>query len=366
MNLKNKRVLITGANGFIGARIAARLTQAENARVRAMVRTRNVGTRHSPNRNFFASPVGSSEPSFSDARILANASPVPRDEIVIGDIIDARAIADAIQDCDIVIHCAAMQGARGQLRDFRRVNVEGTLNLLRAAKRAGVVRFIHLSTINVHGYPPPRDCHSDSPLAFTGDFYSISKAEGERAAWKFARAENFPLVVIRPACTYGPRSTAWTLVPLQRVQRGAPVLIGTGDGICNAIYIDNLVDLIIFALTNDAAIGHAFIGAEGRGVTWREFYGAYARMLGITRLNSLPRWFFLLAASGFENLARITRTPPRLTRASVEFFSHRVVYDISQAQKILGYTPRVSFAEGMRLTEEWLKAEGRVKMTNDK
>ncbi|MBI3913987.1 MAG: NAD-dependent epimerase/dehydratase family protein [Chloroflexi bacterium] len=323
MDLKHARVLITGANGFIGGRLAERLADECNVRVRAMVRSE-----------------------------IRN----PKFEIVLGDITDPATLADAVRDCDAVVHCAAMQG-KGRLADFRRVNVDGTLNLVRAAKDAGVKRFIHISTINVHGFPPPRDCHANSPLAFTGDFYSISKAEAERAAWQFSRNYQLPITVIRPGCTYGPRSNAWTLVPLARVRRGAPVLIGNGDGICNAIYIDNLIDLILLALQNDAAIGQAFIGTEGRGVTWREFYGAYARIAGVSRLNGLPRVVAIGLANASEIFARFTGGAPLISRASVEFYSHRVVYDISKATRLLGYAPRVSFDEGIKRTEEWLKTE---------
>jgi len=328
MDLSGKRVLITGANGFIGGRLAERLAREEGALVRGLVR-----------------------------RVEA-----AQFESVIGDVVDADAVRRAVNGCAAAIHCAAMQGGGGTLADFRRVNVEGTLNLLRAARTAKVERFIHISTINVHGFPPPLGANADSPLSFRGDFYSVSKAEGERAAWQFARESgNSPaLTAIRPACTYGPRSEAWTIQPLRRVQRGAPVLIGKGDGICNAVYIDNLVDLILLALKNDAAIGQSFIGAEGRAVTWREFYGAYAGMLETTRLNSLPRYAALAAAVVFEARARITGAPPRISRANVEFYSHRVVYDISKAHKLLGYAPRVSFEEGMRRTKEWLIEIGRL------
>ncbi len=330
MELRDKRILITGANGFIGGRLAERLVNEEGARVHGLVRDPSrVGAIHE-------SPL----------------------QTITGDITDADAVRRAVDGCDVVIHCAAMQGGRNRLADFQRVNVDGTLNLLRAARAAKVARFIHISTINVHGMPPPRDANAESPLVFTGDFYSVSKAEGERAAWQFTRESSLPLVVIRPACTYGPRSDAWTMQPLRRVRRGAPVLIGKGDGVCNAVYIDNLVDLILLALKNDAAIGQAFIGAEGRGVTWREFYSAYARMVGISNLNSLPRWTALAAATAFQVLARITGAAPRLSRSSVEFYSHRVVFDIEKSRRLLGFAPRISFEEGMRRTEDWLVQVG--------
>lgn len=336
MILKNKRVLITGVNGFIGWRLAERLAGEEGAQVRGLVRASRVGA------PLVVAPHGQ-----------------PRGlplETIEGDLTDTDAMKRATQDCDTVVHCAAMQ-AGGTLQDFRRVNVGGTLNLLRDAKAAGVARFIHISTINVHGVPPPQNANADSPLAFNGDAYSISKAEGERAAWGFAASYHLPLTVIRPASTYGPRAQAWTLTPLERVKRGAPVLIGEGDGICNAVYIDNLIDLILLAMKNDAAIGHAFIGAEGRGVSWRDFYGAYARMIGVSRLRSVPRSLALGVANASEFASRVLGRAPFVSRQSVEFYSHRVVFDIEKSRRMLGYEPKVSFDEGMRRTKEWLNSD---------
>ncbi len=354
MSLRGKRVLITGANGFIGAHLAERLAHEEDARVRNLVRDAKIAQAREHRETEHAS------------RITSHALPLASHELAIGDVTDPDVMHRAVVDCDAVIHCAAMQTERARLDDYRRVNVGGTLNVLRAARDANVARVIHISTINVHGVPPPRDANADSPLVFTGDFYSRSKAEGERAAWQFARENKIALTVIRPGCTYGPRSRAWTLTPLQRIRRHRPVLIGGGNGMCNAIYIDNLVDLILLALKNDAAIGHAFIGTEGRGVTWREFYGAYAAMLGGQRLFGLPRAVALALTLPFEWLARVEGYPPRLARASVEFYSHRVVFDIEKSKQLLGYTPRVSFEEGMARTYQWLVASGYVTPREEK
>ena len=346
MEVRGKRILITGANGFIGGRLAERLAQEQGARVRGLVRDAKIAQAFENRETEHAS------------RLTSHVSRPTPHEFAIGDVTDPDAMRRAVVGCDAVIHCAAMQTERARLDDYRRVNVDGTLNVLRAARDANVARVIHISTINVHGIPPPRDANADSPLVFTGDFYSRSKAEGERAAWQFARENNLALTVIRPGCTYGPRSRAWTLTPLQRIRRHRPVLIDGGEGMCNAIYIDNLVDLILLALENDDAIGHAFIGTEGRGVTWREFYGAYAAMLGGKRLFGMPRVVALALTLPFELLARVDGYPPRLARASIEFYSHRVVFDIEKSKRLLGYVPRVSFEEGMARTYQWLVASG--------
>ncbi len=198
-DLVNQRVLITGANGFIGGRLAERLAQEEGAQYAGWCEPRGAGDRKGrPYKSY------------------------------IGDITDAEAVNRAVDGCDMVVHCAAMQSGRAKIDEYRRVNVGGTLNLLRAARNANVRRFVHISTINAHGFPPPRDANADSPLSFAGDHYSVSKAEGERAAMQFARTHQLPLSIIRPGCTYGPRSDAWTLTPLNRLRRGRPVLIDDG------------------------------------------------------------------------------------------------------------------------------------------
>ncbi len=326
MELAGKRILVTGANGFIGSHIAARLLE-EGARVRGLVHR-------------------------------APKAAQPEVEYCLGDVTDADAVARAVAGCEIVIHTAALQAfpPLAPRREFQAVNVGGTKNLLRAFRPRGAGRFLHLSTINVHGLPPPHAANADSPLAYSGDRYSDSKVDGERAAVLLARELSIPLTIIRPACTFGPGSFAWTLQPLNRIRRGVPVLIGAGKGLCNPVYIDNLVDLIITALRNDAAAGRAFIGSDGIGVEWREFYAWYARLVG-ARPRSLPEMPLQIASHISSLLERLTGRPGPVSASSVAFYSHRVIFDVEKNERLLGHKPAVSFEQGMRRTEDWLRAQ---------
>jgi nucleoside-diphosphate-sugar epimerase len=326
MDIFGKRVLVTGANGFIASHLVTRLLK-EGAQVRGLVRRKEA--------------LRSSEI-----------------EYFLGDLTDAGVMAQAVAGCDIVVHTAALQPFKplAPRAQFQAVNVGGTENLLRAFSPRGEGRFLLLGTINEHGMPPPPGVHADSPLVYSGDRYSDSKIDGERAAWQPARERGIPLTVVRPACTFGPRGTAWTLQPLERLRRGTPVLIGAGRGLCNPVYIDNLADLIVAALQNEAAVGQAFIGSDGVGVEWRDFFGYYARLLGrpVHSAPYLPARVLGYASSFYE---RATGKPGPVSSANVAFYSHRVTFDVSKNVQLLGHTPRVSFEEGMRQTAAWLREE---------
>lgn len=332
MQISRARILVTGANGFIGGALADRLAQ-EGAQVRVLVRQ--------PGRDF---PSGV--------------------EVYTGDITDAGAVDRAVDGCAAVVHAATRHITQGQRQEFYTVNVQGTENLLRAFARQAHPpnegRFVHISTINVHGFLPPRDASADSPLCYSGDYYSDSKVDGEKMAQRVASEEKIPLAIVRPACTYGPRGRAWTLLPLERLRANRPVLIGRGDGIANAVYVDDVVEVLVRALECETAVGEAFIASAGAGVTWREFYGAYAKMLGGARVRSIPYWVARSAAEVLEWVGKIAHRPAVTRKANIEFYSHRVVFDIGKTRRLLGWDPRVSFEEGMARTEKWLRDNGKL------
>lgn len=265
-------------------------------------------------------------------------------------------LASAVAGCDVVVHTAAMQPlARFAPRaQFQAVNSGGTLNLLRAFNPPGEGRFLLMSTINVHGIPPPPGANAESPLKYCGDGYSDSKVDGERSAWNFAREHGIALTVVRPGCTFGPSGGAWTIQPIERIRRGWPVLVGDGRGICNWIFVDNLIDLLVDCLTMDAAAGACFIGCQSPAVKWREFFGLYGKMTGLTP-RSIPYAPALLAGEFASIFERFTGRTAFVSRSSVGFYSHDVTFDVSKNERILGYTPRVTFKEAMKLTENWLR-----------
>lgn len=137
-------------------------------------------------------------------------------------------------------------------------------------------------------------------------------------------------------------------------------LPGRGEGLIAPVYVDDLVDAVVRALTTDAAAGRAYTVWDGEAVTAAEFFGFHARMLGRPRAPTLPRPLALAEALAQEGAARLVRREPPVSRRSLVFVSRRAVFPNTRAREELGWTPRVSLDEGMRRTEAWLRATGRI------
>ena len=186
MELAGRTVLVTGASGFAGGHLAAHLATEERARVRALVR------------------------AASRVNHLANAAIELRD----GDVTDLESVRRAMDGVEVVFHLASKVGHWGEAEEFRRVNVAGTENVLRAALEAGVARFVHTSTIGVYGLNPVDGTDETYDHMRSESPYCNSKIEAEEHAFRYHREEGLPLTVVRPAEIYGPRSAATTLGPI--------------------------------------------------------------------------------------------------------------------------------------------------------
>ena len=247
-SFREKRCLVTGGTGFIGGRLVESLA-AEGAEVRVL------------------------------ARNLSKAPRIGRwpVRLIRGDVAVGPEVEAAIRGCDHVFHCAV--GLSGDENADRAVTVGGTEHVIRACAEHGA-RLVHVSTVSVYGPTPDGPLTEEAERRPGGDFYGVTKLQAEDAVLEAARAGKLAASVVQPTVVYGPFGPAWTLRTFSELESGRVMLIDGGEGLCNVVYIDDIVQGLRLAATEEGALGEAFLISGPRPVTWREFYGAHERLLG--------------------------------------------------------------------------------------
>jgi nucleoside-diphosphate-sugar epimerase len=332
MNLHGKTALVTGATGFVGGRLAQRLATEAGMHVRALVRT--------PAKGQWLADLGV--------------------ELYPGDITHPASLETAIAGCDLVFHAAAWVSEGGGAAEVWAINVEGTRNVVEAAVAAGVERLVHVSSCAVYGSLQQFDIDETTPTRLRGNVYSDSKVAAENVVLEAYRQFGLPVVLARASQVYGPRSAQFTIRPVEVIKAGKMVLIDGGKHLCKPVYIDNLVDGLILCATVEAAAGQAINLTDDAPVPWRDFFGAYGRMLNIDKFPSAP--YPVAWAIGLYNevKAALQGKKARLNRAAVNALRSRNSFSNQKAKTLLGWEPKVNLAEGMKLTEAWLRAEGYI------
>jgi nucleoside-diphosphate-sugar epimerase len=321
--------LVTGATGFTGGALARRLA-LRNAPVRALVRDR---ARAAP---------------LADLGV----------EIVEGDLCDPAALRQAMRGVDLVYHIAALYRQQGvEPRLFREVNATAVQHLLDAAIEAGVGRFVHCSTVGVHGDVKRPPAAEDAPFA-PGDLYQESKLEGERIAARYMAERRLPVTIFRPAGIYGPGDLRF-LKLFRGIKRGRFPMVGDGQTLWHGVYIDDLVEGIIRCGTADQAIGQTFILAGPDYTTLEELTGIVADAVGARppRLK-IPLAPIYAAAAVCEAVCRPFGVEPPLHRRRVDFFTKSRAFDSTKARREIGYAPEVSIRDGVVRTAAWYAAQG--------
>ena len=328
--LEGKRVLITGVTGLIGGRLAERLVTEEGVCVRGLART--------PAKGQWLAELGV--------------------ELVPGDVTDPSSLRAAMTGCQLVFHAAAWVSESGNQADVWAVNVTGTQHVIDAALAVGVERFVQLSSCAVYGSLQQHHIDETTPTRKRGNLYGDSKVAAEELLFKAYRDHGLPAVAARASQVYGPRSYQFTIRPVEVIKAGKMVLVDSGRHLCKPIYIDNLVDGLILCAKVEAAIGEAINLTDGEPVPWRDFFGAYGRMLGIDSFPSVPYAVAWLIGLYNEIKAGLQGKKASLNRGAVQALRSDNSFSNNKARKILGWTPKVDLSEGMKLTEAWLRAEG--------
>jgi UDP-glucose 4-epimerase len=238
--------------------------------------------------------------------------------------------------------------ATDPLEEFRRVNVQGTLNLARQAAAVGVRRFVFVSSIKVNGestqlgFPFTAD---DAPAPL--DAYGVSKMEAEQGLRELAAQTGMEVVIIRPPLVYGPGVKANFAAMMRWLRRGVPLPLGAIHNQRSLVALDNLVDLIVTCLTHPAAANQTFLVSDGEDVSTTELLRRMGKAMGHpARLLPVPTGLLKLAATivGRRDMAQ------RLCGS--------LQVDIEKTRRLLDWTPPLSLDQGLRKA-----AEGYVRET---
>jgi len=349
-------VLVTGAAGFVGARVVEMFHMTGAAEVRAGIRQ-------------WSSPG------------VARLARFPVD-IVFCDVMNRGQVEKAMDGVTTIVHSVLGDG---------KVNVEGTHNLLEAAKKHGVQRFVHLSTAEVYGEPSGKIVET-TPYGYTGWEYSDSKIEAEKLCFEYY-AQGVPITVLRPSIIYGPFSKMWIIRFAKRLQSGRlGIFKGYGEGYCNLIYIDDLVQGIWLAANHDAAIGEAFNMNGPEIITWNEYFrrlNAALHLPDLPEISPLRARFKAISVdltrsilvfiqnhmskrmkkrliggtrrTAMGQLADSARSSVRaavLLRELDHLYSRNAIYVATKAQRMLSYRPKYDVDTSLQLSVAWLAHHG--------
>lgn len=316
------RVLITGAGGFIGSHLVdSQLEQGHDVRALDL-----------------------------HLDLLRHQTSHPHLEAMRGDITDDNLLKKVVEGIDVVYHLASAH-LDVSLSDehYRRVNVDATLALLRAAKQAGVKRFVHCSSVGVIGdvENPPAD---ETTVCHPTNIYERTKLEGEKAAIDFARRTGFAVVVMRPAWVYGPRCPR-TAKLMRTISKGRFLFFGKGQNMRHPVYISDAVRGLELCASAEGVNGEVFIIAGENAVQVSELIGVMSAELGVRppKLH-LPVTLGLLGGYSLEVAFKLIGKQPPFSRRSVDFFLKHNAYEIDKAKRMLGYQPQVDLRTGMQET----------------
>ena len=320
------RILVTGANGFVGTALCTALLQ-HGYGLRKAVRSDESG-------------IGGS--------LQDNATNV--ETVHVGDIASQTDWSRALAAVDMVIHLAARvhvmsKSAANPLAEFRRINTAGTEHLARSAAASGVKRLVYVSSIKVNG----EETHEGRKFSAADshapqDAYGISKLEAEQALHRVAQETGLEIVILRPPLVYGPGVKGNFAQMLKVVFRGIPLPLASVQNRRSLIYVGNLVDALIASATHPAAAGQTYLVCDGEEISTPDLLRQLAAAMGVSsRLFPCPPAWLRLAGK----LAGKSQQLERLLGS--------LQVDGDKIRRDLNWVPPYSLQQGLQATAEWYR-----------
>lgn len=279
-------------------------------------------------------------------------------KVVIGSVADRRVVDECMQGVEIVHHLAAAFRELNVPNSFYwDINVQGTRNVLEAAARVGAAKFVYCSTCGVHGNVEHPPANEDAPIA-PADYYQRTKYEAEPVVQEFA-SRGLKTAILRPAAIYGPGDPERFGMIFRRVKSGVFPMFGDGKAYYHPLYIDNFVDVFMALMRPGVGDGRTYLVADKEYVQIEDLVRRVAKAMGTTvRIPHLPIWPVIAVGHVVEKACKPFRITPPIFPRRVDWYRQNRAFDISRAERELGYRPAVGLDEGLRRTAEWYRAEG--------
>ncbi len=321
------KVLVTGASGFLGGHLARRLLD-QGYQINLLVR-----------------PTA-----------LLDATLKSRCHIIYGDLSDQDALARAVRDCDWIFHCAANVKTWDGIDNYYRTNVLGVQHLLDAVAHntPTLKRFVHISTVDVYGYPDaPAD--ESCPVRKTGFGYGDSKLEGEQRVLRMASAHNMPFTIIRPGNIIGPGSQFIQEMGTA-LKKGAMLTIDRGRAHAGLIDVDNLVDLMLWAADSDTALNEIYNARDATAMNWHDYLDQLQCALNTSKpIRDLPFSTAMLLARSLEWVFKLGRSKcePPLHRLLVCMFGKTCGHSADKIRQHSGLPSRIAIDKSIQRSAQW-------------
>jgi nucleoside-diphosphate-sugar epimerase len=319
-----KNVLITGGSGFTGNHLARRLYRA-GCNVRLILR--------------------------DSAKVQRDINYSP--EIIIGDIRDRDSVRKATKGIDTIFNLAALYRTAGAKNHvYYDVHVVGTRNLLRASFEFNIERFVHCSTVGVHGHisAPPADEESSYNPA---DIYQHTKLQGELLVRESYETVGVPFSVVRPCAIYGPGDLR-LLKLFKLASKLITPIVGDGEIYYHMVHVSDLVDGFILAAKHPNAVNQVFIIGGEQWLTLNDLITMIKHIKGMKdRCFHMPALPFQLLGGICEKIFIPIGLEPPIYRRRVDFFTKSRAFSIEKAQREIEYKPKIDLSSGLKQTYDW-------------